>query len=128
MANVSYSRSSRAGRRDYLKNGDEVYEITTADGKVFKKIENGVEDDCLTVSTKTEFVDDERQRYIVTLEIFDEKILPLEIFGNNVHLYTAQGCGTDGSREAFYVYIYKDESGKMIAEESAQSKFGSICR
>ena len=125
---ISFSRSTRAGRRDYSKNGDEIYEITTSDGKVFKRIEDGVEDECLVVSTKTEFVDDERQRYIVTLSIFDEKVLPLEIFGNNVHIYTAQGCGTDGSREAFYVYVSKNGTGKIIAEESAQSKIGSIRR
>ena len=123
---MSLSRSSRAGRGDYSKDGNEVYEITTADGRFFKKVEDGVEDECFTVSTKTEFVDDQRQRFIVTISIFDEKVLPLEIFGNEVHLYTAKGCGTSGDRSAFYVYISKDENGKIVAEHSSKSRAGSL--
>ena len=123
---MSLTRSTRAGRGDYSKNGSEVYEITTADGKLFKKVENGVEDECFTVSAKTEFVDDEHQRFIVTISIFDEKVLPLEIFGNEVHFCTAKGCGTSGDRSAFYVYISKDESGKIVAEHSTKSRVESL--
>ncbi len=71
---------------------------------------------------ETEFVDDERQCFIVTISIFNEKVLPLEIFGNEVHFYTAKGCGASGSRDAFYVLVSKDENGEVTAEESSASR------
>jgi len=119
---MSFLKSTRAGRGSYEKDGCEVHEITTADGRLFKKVGEGVEDEYFKVTGKTKIIDEQRQNFIVKISIFGEKVLPLEIFGNEVSYYTAKGYGFSGRSFDFYVYISRDESGKITAERSSESR------